>query len=821
MHRQENKFNYLFNPYTLYCLLEFNISKSIIEKLVADGFVVNDFLGFTDKVAHMKTMKKSLFQKVNSVLPGLNEDLCQQSVYKLSAAGLSPVNIQLLVNHNITYSELESMTYDVFFERIGKKNKKSSFERIKKAYIDCEALFQFDFRFQMYSFYLNQHFESLSPRQYVMVEALSGVLSERLSLPISTIDVRYIELFLNEKTAENYLTYAEGLGFAKKYTTIKTFLATDFGGRDVLLRRMKGETLQEIGDYLGVTRERIRQVEAKVLNRLPQLEELIYYKVIFESYNWNEELFSAVYDESIDVFRLLDLKLKRGNTSVLHALGELELTEVQKKIILEHFDCYINYELQVMPYSNKLGFFEHLMFHIGQMAVSDEEFIEVANTFIEEQQLNPSLLFTNRSVIGMPDRSRKILRTKRNGFRFYDTTKIEFDTFTQLKELLDLDPGVYSMSKIFRENEALMDELNIDSEFELHNLYKKCIEIDGVTFTRMPEFSVKTTKREFLINLFYELAPISIEEFLSYAESHYGLRQDSLYSLLYNDYLAFIYNNEIKVDYAEVSEEEYALVGSWLKHDIYTVQEFIALGSEHIENFKEKFINNQALMKLNYSLKGLFVLHRAYVSVDQYFTKLILKDRLFKNNRTHHFKTNHFLTALYNLEKNLDVVKVAPDVYLTNKKLQDVGVMKNELVAYRNAAFEYAQVPHFTYRYLKNKGFEHELEDFGFDDIFYERIIWTHPQLRSLHTRKCTIFTKRQEQDFTLKDIIEWLLTQNGEPLDIDVLQNKMQNEFGIEVRKEKLFYVIQNSSLHFSKEMNKLYQSKEVFYETIYNIKG
>lgn len=820
MTQNPSHFHYLFNPNTLYCLLEFGISKKNIEKFVSEEFVVNDFLVVSDKVTQMQKSKKALTQKVSNAILSLNEEVYEQSVYKLGTAGLSLVNIKLLVEHGITYPDLESMTYDEFFERIGRKNKEAIFERITEAFEVCEKLFKIDISKNMYGFYLHHYLDQLAPRYYVAVDTIYDVLSERLSIPKDLIDAPSVQQFLEEKTAENYLTYTTNLGFAKKYKTVKELIEGDFREKDILLLRMKGKTFREIGASMGVTHEWIRQKEVRILEHLPELEELIYYKDIFETYNWNEELFSAVFRESPEVYQLLNIKLKRGNKSVLDALGELSLTEEQKTIILEHYDCYINYEQQVMSYSNKIAFFEHLMYHLGQSVVSNEEFIEVANTYIAENSLNPSLFYTERSALGLPDRSQKILRTKSSGFRYYDTTKIDPELFQQLKELLDLDPGVYGMSKLFRENEALMDELNIDSEFELHNLYKKCIEIDGVTFTRMPEFSVQTTKDDFLKKLFYELAPISIGEFLAYVEAHYGLRQDSLYSLLYSAYLEFIHNNEIRVEYENVSEEEHAYVSSMLKHDIYTVQEFIALGNKHIDNFKEKFVNNQALLRLNYSLKGMFVLHREYVSVDEYFTQFILKDEVFKNSRTHHFKTTHFYTALYNLEKNLDVVKVSPDLYLTEKKLSDAGVTKDELIAYRNAAVEFAKVPYFTYGYLKKEGFEHVVEDYGFDEIFYERIIWTHPQIRSLHTRQCTIFSKRQEQEFTLKDVVEWLLIQNVEPLDFEELQNRMKKEFGIEVKKEKLIFVMQNSTLYYSKEMNKVYHSKEKFYENIYSKK-
>ncbi|ASF41311.1 hypothetical protein CEH05_19930 [Halobacillus halophilus] len=815
---QRSRFHYLFNPCTFYCLLEFNLSKNIIDKLVGDGFVVNDFLVGSTKVSQMQMKKKAITQKVIEALASLTPEEYVQSVYKLGAANLSTANIRLLVDNDITYPQLASMTYDVFFERIGRKNKKAIFKRIMEAYNSCETLFQLDISPKMYNFYLFQICEQLPPRHYVTIDSLCNELSFKLQLPKIEIDKQRIKQFLEKKTTEKYLTYTPRLGFTKNYRTIKLFLARDFNDKYILIRRMNGETLKEIGVSLGVSRERIRQREAKLLNRLPQLEELIYYKEIFETYNWDENLFSAVYGEALEVYQLLNVRLKRGVKSAIEALRELPLTEEQQRIILEHFNCYINFEKQVVSYNNKVAFFEHLMYHFGQTAVSNEEFIEVANDYIAEHQLSPSLFYTERSGLGIPDRSQKILRTKSNSFRFYDTTIIEPEVINHLKDLLDLDPGVYHMSKLFKENEALMFELNVNSEYELHNLYKKCIEVEGVTFTKMPEFCVKTKKDEFLKSLFYELAPISIEKFLVYVENTYGLRKDSLYSLLYSEaYLPFIHNNEIKVKYTKVSEEEYAMVAPLLKDDIYTVQEFIALGAVKISNFKEKFINNQALMKLNYSLKGIFVLHRKYLSVDQYFTELILKDDIFKNIRTRHFKTNHFLTALYNLEKNLEIVKVAPDVYLTNEKLENVGVTKEELVAYRDAAFEFANTPYFTYYYLKNEGFEHELEDYGFEEIFYERLIWTHPELRALYTKKCTIFSKGRH-DFTLKDVLEWLFNQNVDSLDFDLLQIRLQKKFGIYIKREKLLYTLQNSELYYSKEMNKIYRNKKIFYEVIYS---
>lgn len=790
----------------------------MIDHLVEYDFVVNDFLTESNKVAQLKTAKKAMTRKVMNAIAFLSIEAYEQSVYKLSAAGLSPSSIRLLADHNITYDQIDSMTYDIFFERIGRKNKKVIFERIIEAYRLCEELFQSDVTAKTYHFYLHEYCEQLQPRHYVTKDTLAKELSVRLNIPETEIEVESIELFLHKKTMENYLTFIPDLGFKRNVKTIKQLLAEDFKDKEILIRRMKGESLQQIGDSLNLSRERIRQREAKLLNRLPELEELNFYKDVFEVYEWDEELFSAVYGEIPEVYQLLNIKLDQGERSVLDLLDKLSLTAEQQELVLAHFNCYINYENKVVPYNNKVAFFEHLMFHFGQTAVSNEDFNEVANEYITEHRLDPSLYYTERSAMGLIDRSRKIIRTKRNSFRFYDVDKVDPEMMNHLKELLDLDPGVYHMAKIFNENEALMVELNIDSGHELHNLYKRYIEVEGVTFTKMPEFCVQTSKKEFLISLFYELAPISIEEFLDYVKNNYGLRKDSLHSLLYsNDYLPYIHDHFIKVSYKEVSEAEYSLVDSLLKNDLYTVQEFIKLGFEHIQDFKEKFVNNQALMKLNYSLKGMFVLNRKYNSIDQYFTRLILKNDMFRNTRSHHFKTNHFLSALYNLEKKLEVVKVAPDMYMTSRKIEGAGISKDELAAYREAAYHYSEAPYFTYYSIKEEGFEHELENYGFEEVFYERIIWTHPKLRALNTKNCTIFSKTGEE-FTLKEFLEWFFSKESEPLDLDVLKTRLKWEFSIDLNKDKLIRTIQNTTFYYSREMNKVYQNKERFYETIYS---
>ena len=64
---------------------------------------------------------------------------------------------------------------------------------------------------------------------------------------------------------------------------------------------MDGLTLEEIGNKLGVTRERVRQRERKALGSLgPVFEDK--YKLVFEAYNFSPESFAYIFDASPRIY---------------------------------------------------------------------------------------------------------------------------------------------------------------------------------------------------------------------------------------------------------------------------------------------------------------------------------------------------------------------------------------------------------------------------------------------------------------------------------------------------------------------------------------
>ncbi len=71
--------------------------------------------------------------------------------------------------------------------------------------------------------------------------------------------------------------------------------------RNIMTMRLNGCTLEEIGTKEGVTRERIRQITAKCLARIPDVRELIY-KNIYEKDSLREKEFCKIYNEPITTY---------------------------------------------------------------------------------------------------------------------------------------------------------------------------------------------------------------------------------------------------------------------------------------------------------------------------------------------------------------------------------------------------------------------------------------------------------------------------------------------------------------------------------------
>ena len=82
------------------------------------------------------------------------------------------------------------------------------------------------------------------------------------------------------------------------------------------LRRLNGESLQEIGDVFDLTRERVRQILVKMAKKMPYLFE-DYYRFPYEHFKFSKEEFRNAFPECGDIgYEYLSIRYKKGKDVV-------------------------------------------------------------------------------------------------------------------------------------------------------------------------------------------------------------------------------------------------------------------------------------------------------------------------------------------------------------------------------------------------------------------------------------------------------------------------------------------------------------------------
>ena len=161
---------------------------------------------------------------------------------------------------------------------------------------------------------------------------------------------------------------------------------------------------------------------------------------------------------------------------------------------------------------------------------------------------------------------------------------------------------------------------------------------------------------------------------------------------------------------------------------------------------------------------------------------------------------------------------IEDDQYISYSKLEAANVTKAMMEDYvEQASKRVDEKDYFTLEYLRNIGFEHPLEDKGFEDGFYENILSTSHILRSSDIGKHKVYTKSER--FNRNDAIVniTLRTLGNDDSDYaDLLSDRIRNLYGLnllsELKKE-------HKPLKYCKYTEKIYRDDDTYISEIRGI--
>ena len=594
--------------------------------------------------------------------------------------------------------------------------------------------------------------------------------------------------------------------------TLEDFLKSDFKNKDYLILRLKGKTLQEIGDVFGVTRERVRQKLQKIARDIPRINEIERYREFFTNYRISKDLFINVFCSNEYVYELLSLLYKKGTESLESDILEGKFDEDAKQFLLESSGTYL------LNNNRKKLSREYIIIDILQRNKKLQKYFSLDDIFYlytEEVGNNEKLkIKSTRSLSALLDRYSNIIFSFREGYRFHG---IDYNNEIRQKlvEVFDLiADGAYDMNWIYEKNPVLMKELDILNGYELHFFCKKYkILSNTVTLGRNPGFvKGKLTKREYILLELKKFNGSSLDEFIDYMVRNYGFNGDTLTAYVLSEFTNHIQNRVVYFEQDQYYTQVSALKES-LRDDIYEKNEFYSIVRRDL-NLNE--INSELVLNLGFVEKGGIIVKQKYRSGMEAFTTYILSHKIFHVGDKPIFRTNEYYSSIQRLESELQILKISETSYINVEHLENRGFDKKKLLQFISRVIDFtSDGEYFSIISLINNGFSDSLLEDGFELISLDRLISTSDEVKAVSVGFPNIYCRSK----TKKNLNEFLIDEllKCESANLEDFTDDINSKYGLNLDEYSVRVKLVEEGAYYSDILNKVYILKEEYLDEVY----
>ena len=628
---------------------------------------------------------------------------------------------------------------------------------------------------------------------------------------VNNIDVQD---YLIELTKEGFVKYtSEGIKYYKP--SIKEYIDNNKTTFSIIDSRLRGSTLEMIGEETSVTRERIRQKETVQLKQIPvdEIYESRYLKY-FINYDLTPEEFCKIFTFDEYQFRFFYLYYKKEK--VLMTKEELmdsdELTfkerEYLEEILNEGFLFINNKKIR----NKKINLIEYLIELYAQEEIVKDDFYPIVRKFIDQHQLDFDFS-SDRAIDGMISRADNVLLKYGRRMIHYQIDHI--DVLEKL-QLIDFDYFInqeISAKKILEAYEVPLNQIDIFDEYELHNLLKKYANYlpENVTLTRMPFIEVgEVDREEQVINLLIELSPISVDNFVLAYSKRYGIFEGTVRANFLNVLEEFKTEETYIADIPVIDPKIENNLKTILVNEFYFKED---VQKNYTKNFGYSRIPDFLFKKVGYRNYSEFILKDNYNRADLYFEEKYFNQEMFDVTDNRLYLLGSFRRKLEQKTSELTVFQYEKNSYINIKRLKSFAdIQESDFIELLNQIDDYIGDRYFTFSNVEFLIEKSKLNELGFEPIFYESILKGANQYRYQNLGGTTLFRKTKNKFYSY-DFLEEIVSRY-KAIDIYDLQDLLDNKYSIKLSKELIVSTCLKRDLYFNPTMEMIYLDIEEFYE-------
>ena len=598
--------------------------------------------------------------------------------------------------------------------------------------------------------------------------------------------------------------------------------------RATLLARLHGETLEQIGEHLQISRERVRQKINTMLSRRPKLREDCYLP-LFERYEFSYEEFHLAFDEPPEVYNYLIIVRSSKNNQRMPLDAILADTSIpesfRRKAERAIYRQYVTVNgMHIKKEPSSLS--QYVVQTYCQELTTMEEFFQWYHLLLETigASDDPSLAIDLRSYENKLSQNDFVLWNWGHRFRYYPIIQYDYGNLLEALALDQYENIEFSSLKLFRDNSELMEEYDIRDEYELHNLLKKILSTASeskIHFKKMPIIVIGTPNRDQqVIDLLMQCAPITNVELAKKYEELYGVRWNTAMANYFTCINQFFYNGIYRIDQPTLPENQHQRLAQLLTEDIYTLSEVKHIYLREFPDGNLAFINSFALKNLGFHVYTDYIISNRFSNASDFFYHLLAANDLIdirpviRKGGKSFYNNVHY--TIYELEAKRELIEYLPQQYIHIRRLNRNGIFVLDLEDYCDSVAK--KIPsgdYFTITSLQQDGFSHFLEETGFDEWFFSSILAKDKEHFSHYKIGKTRLFRRGKKAFLFIDFLQWLLEPTGK-MDIFDLCELLEEHYNIHIDIYNLISIVRSSTLYYDEIMEAAYIDYDTYFEEV-----
>ena len=604
-------------------------------------------------------------------------------------------------------------------------------------------------------------------------------------------------------------------------------MTLDGRNREIILDRMHGKTLEEIGIEQNITRERIRQICSKIFKKKPKLFD-DRFRYWFEQYNLNEDDMQNIFGISKLTYGYLKQNYKQGSKDITMLEFDVNISVFVYKKFKEQIKKYCVYiNNHYVPIERAILLTEIIKAYC-KTEVHIENLFNFYFSYLEDNNLNENskLTFPNkRSFEARVQDDKNSLWKFGRKVRYYPIENYDVCEFVSELNLDRFKDVEISTLLLLNDNKELMKQYDIRDEYELHNFLKKTeskwnkdnkYEIE---FARMPMLTFGNVDRKKQYSTFLEqIAPVTLEEYGQLCEMEFGiLSQTAMANHL--SYIGEYYHKGIfEANQPLLTDNEILNLEQVLNQEFYLLEDVKKIIFSILPNLDVSKLNARNYKRLGYKVFSGYLIKNTYSSAQEYFENLFLKSEILNLNDIDSrilFKSVA-CNLLYELREQNRLIEIEDKVYIRQDRFERItnhNISKNYDFIHHVLSFSKDYV-FFTMKKLFADGFYDELLDIDMGIYFYSALVKNSQLIKYIKMGNNILFYS-EDNSVTSVDFFQFILEEKIS-MDIYDFIDFIADEYDIELQKDKVVYWIGQSELYYDSTMEKIYLNKDAYYEDI-----